>query len=344
MKNDPALDWLLTQTPSHGQTLWLCDEHFYQEAARLPTAENHQYLTNRFDIAAQFTEQKLDCRFNDFDLSHIADQTLDTIIYRLSKEKPVVQHCIQQAASKLTIGGQLLIAGLKNEGAKNFLEQAAKTLGTSKATRKLGLAYAATLSKQSHSLPAKDDYTQLHAHPKLAGFFTKPGQFGWQKVDAGSEFLIQTLAQQNPAPAANSLLDLGCGYGYLALETVNKVLAKAPERIVLTDNNAAALCSAERNSQHLAQSQVIAADVGAGIEQRFDMIVCNPPFHQGFQLSGDLTDRFLASAQNKLAPGGAAYFVVNAFIPLESKAKTLFSKIETLANNKQFKVLKLSQR
>lgn len=342
MTHDPALEWLLAKAPQAEKTLWLCDEHFYGEADRLPAGANHRYLTNRYDIARQLTRKGLHCDFNDFDFSAIEDQSQDAVIYRLSKEKPVVHHVIQQAARKLKAGGRLRIAGLKNEGAKSLLEYAAKTLGTAKATRKEGLAYCAELPVQTLTSRADDNYSQLQAHPKLDGYLTKPGQFGWQKVDAGSAFLIATLQAQEETFKAASLLDLGCGYGYLALEMLNRVLPAQPETIVLTDNNAAALRSAQANSQHLPQCQVIAADAGDEVTGLFELIVCNPPFHQGFQLSGDLTDRFLASAQRLLHPHGSACFVVNAFIPLESKAQHLFNRVVTLANNRQYKVVRLS--
>ncbi|MDO3386468.1 methyltransferase [Gilvimarinus sp. SDUM040013] len=340
MTNDPAIEWLLANAPTGGNTLWLCDEHFYNQSARLPNDHN-EYITNRFDIARQLKGADLPCHFNDFDVRHIADYSRDAIVYRISKEKPVVHHVIEQAAKKLKPSGLLLIAGLKSEGAKSILEHAAKTLGAAKGTRKEGLAYCAILSSQAEKISTSSNYSELRTHPILPQYFTKPGQFGWQKVDAGSEFLISTLESQTAIQQAGSLLDLGCGYGFLALESLNRVLTHRPATIVLTDNNAAALVCAQKNTEYLAQCDVIAADVGDEVRGQFDLIVCNPPFHQGFQLSGDLTDRFLTSTKRLLKQGGHAYFVVNAFIPLESKAHKHFEYVNLIANNNQFKVVEL---
>jgi 16S rRNA (guanine1207-N2)-methyltransferase len=79
----------------------------------------------------------------------------------------------------------------------------------------------------------------------------------------------------------------------------------------------------------------------------FNLILCNPPFHQGFSVESALTDKFLNSTQRLLAKKGTAYFVVNAFIPLESKAERVFAKhpsatIAVVANNKQFKVIRIT--
>ncbi|MCV6626215.1 MAG: class I SAM-dependent methyltransferase, partial [Cellvibrionaceae bacterium] len=115
-----------------------------------------------------------------------------------------------------------------------------------------------------------------------------------------------------------------------------------------TDNNAAALASCEHNLQQLKalrpklETGVSAADCADRIEQRFDLIVCNPPFHQGFNVDNSLTDKFLNAAKNHLNQNGQAYFVVNSFIGIEKKAQQIFKRVETLANNKQFKVLRFS--
>jgi 16S rRNA (guanine1207-N2)-methyltransferase len=116
-------------------------------------------------------------------------------------------------------------------------------------------------------------------------------------------------------------------------------------RVVATDNNAAAIeaCSANLSAlRGSSQTQVLASDCGADLEERFDLILCNPPFHQGFEVEQDLTDRFLAAARRLLKPRGRALFVVNSFIPLERKADGLFAGIQLLSDNHRFRVVALS--
>jgi len=172
-------------------------------------------------------------------------------------------------------------------------------------------------------------------------FFSKPGQFGWQKTDAGSVFLLASLEQLAPAIPPH-LLDLGCGYGYLAVGAATQIFNTAPAAITLTDNNAAALLAAEKNcALHQLTATLCAGDAGNTLSQKADLLLCNPPFHQGFSVSGDLTDKFLAAAARLTTHQGQALFVVNAFIPLEQKARRFFAHSQTLANNQQFKVIQL---
>ena len=90
---------------------------------------------------------------------------------------------------------------------------------------------------------------------------------------------------------------------------------------------------------HQVNGEAILDDCAGQLEGSFDLIVCNPPFHQGFEVEGDLTDRFLAAANRLLEPSGKAVFVVNAFISLEKKAASYFQQVDTLANNRSFKVI-----
>ncbi|WP_041523517.1 methyltransferase [Gilvimarinus agarilyticus] len=352
---DPALEWLYRQyqNASTGhRSLWLCDEAAREFTEQLPQRAGTLFVSNRWDVATRLEQAQHEVTFNDFNLDKIASDSLDTFYYRLSKEKPVVHHIINAAARTLKPGGELIIAGLKNEGAKTILDKAAKRLGCAKATQKNGLAYGARLSKGQLSAPLDDsDYQRLRPIATLnegtgneLPLWSKPGQFGWQKTDAGSAFLIDTVTSQAmPTGQPLTVLDLGCGYGYLSVCAAHSFLHGHTAHYTLTDNNAAALYSARYNCEQLGLSaDVVASDAGQEINDRFDLILCNPPFHQGFSVSDDLTERFIASAGAHLNNNGQAFFVVNAFIGIEQKAKAYFSECQELANNRQFKVLKFT--
>src|SRR5690606_23024617 len=173
----------------------------------------------------------------------------------------------------------------------NFLEKVAIQLGSAKLTRKQGAIYTAVVTKAAARLPAALDdqhYEKLRliSHAPELEFFSKPGLFGWQKIDAGSEFLVDTLQSQN-LKAPEHLLDLGCGCGYLAVRACRELFSQAPGQLTLTDNNAGALLAAIANCKHHGlDANIVAADAGDAIESPADFIVCNPPFHQGFNTSG----------------------------------------------------------
>ncbi len=352
--NDLALNWITQQLTSNAvdknaRILWCTDENALNT---LPAALHQQQLlvlTNRWDVAEQAKARGFFTEFSDFDCSQIMDDSLDIIFYRISKEKPIVHHLLNQAWRCLKPGGQLLLAGYKNEGTKTYIEKISKLLGCSKNIVKNGPVYSAGLCKNSTYDAAQllDDsgYTQPRPIAPDSGLrlLSKPGLFGWNKIDTGSALLIEQLKQLSPNQTPfNTCVDLGCGYGYLSIAAAELEICNSINHWTLTDNNAAALALAQLNLlNNQLTGDVIAADAGKGISVKADLLLCNPPFHQGFGIDGDLTDKFLQSARRLLATDGTAVFVVNQFIPLERKAAPLFSKINLLMDNGSFKVIQL---
>lgn len=342
--SDPALAVLLPWLQqSGGPVLWVADENALPMVQAVAPRTDLRLLSNRFDVVQAALQTQHQADFSDFDFSCYADGSFRRIVYRISKEKPVVHHVLNGAARLLAIGGELLVAGLKNEGTKTFIDKGRQLFGHGE-SEKCGTAYLGHFVRQpvtSEALLDEQDYDSLRL---LQGgeldFYSKPGLFGWNKIDQGSAFLLEKLPDclaQLPAPP-QALLDLGCGYGYLTLMTRELPL----QRRVATDNNAAALRAMAKNAAHYGLAvDVVADDAGASLRERFDLILCNPPFHQGFAVDRHLTEKFLHNIHRLLAPRGAALLVVNVFIGLEQKAASSFSSVTTLASNRSFKLVLL---
>lgn len=344
---DNSNQWLIQQLQQclQGNNVWCCDENVLNQIPNAQQWPNKPaFISNRWDIEQQATQLGFKSEFNDFDLQAIADNSIDHFFYRISKEKAVTHHLINQAFRVLKPEGVLWICGQKNEGIKTYIEKASALFGSEKNIQKDGANYCSGIRKLATTNPPldDDDYSQLRASITIneKTIYSKPGQFGWNKIDQGSDFLIAEISpqlMQLNTPIA-SCLDLGCGYGFLSIASQDLPISAR----VLTDNNAAALASARHNCTQLGlNAEIIPSDAGQQLSGQFELILCNPPFHQGFSVDGDLTDKFLLSAKRLLSKSGIAYFVVNQFIPLEKKAMGHFKTIKILAHNKSFKIVEL---
>lgn len=344
---DISSQWLIQhiQQCLPGNSLWCCDENVLNQVpdARLWPSKPI-FFSNRWDVASQARELGLQSHFNDFDLSEIEDASVDNFYYRISKEKAISHHLINEAFRVLKPNGVLYLSGQKNEGIKTYISKAAALFGDGKKIQKDSTNYSSKIQKLAVTgeLLDDDNYSVLRECLTISNqnAYSKPGQFGWNKIDHGSEFLLAEISHKltSQETSINSCLDLGCGYGFLSLATHGLSI---PTR-VLTDNNAAAIISATKNCSTFGlPASVIASDAGKHINDKFDLILCNPPFHQGFGVDGDLTDKFLANAKRLLADNGVAYFVVNQFVGLEKKAGAYFKFIQLVAQNKSFKVIEL---
>ncbi|MGD8176427.1 methyltransferase [Marinimicrobium sp. ARAG 43.8] len=343
--NDATFHWLLEQMRQadvEHNAIWFLDENAPDHWA-LPARASLTVASNRWDQAEAARAKGFTTHFTDFEETLWQSATFDCVYYRIAKEKPVTHHIINLAGRLLKPGGQLVLCGQKNEGAKTVIDNAGKALGDHQRASKSGNVYSASITRAETPPKALNDSD--YAHPRVIGnydgleFHSKPGLFGWQKIDRGSQLLWQSVKPSLNVQPPRQLLDLGCGYGFLGLLTGQLPI----ERRVLTDNNAAALAMAQHNAQrHGINAEIIAADCADRITETFDVVLCNPPFHQGFSVRGDLTDRFLASAREHLKRNGTAYFVVNRFIPLPQTAKRYFSHCQKLGDEDGFTVFALT--
>lgn len=334
---------------NQGKCLVVTDENWSQfNWASIGDRQNQslEIFSNRYDIAQKAIKAGLAAEFNDFDFSALEPHSYDAVLYRVSKERACSHHVINQASKLLKMEGELILSGEKNDGIKTYVKQACILFGDRTAAEKQGKSYLATITLHQLDQAFLDDknYPSTRDSKTLPAFskITKPGIFGWDKIDRGSAFLsehIPTFLTRFAEPP-KTLLDLGCGYGYLACQASEYSFS----HVTATDNNAAALLAVTENLKATdAEYQVIAADAGDNITQRFDAVWCNPPFHQGFAVDGDMSDKFLEATKRLLTSSGRALFVVNTFIPLERSAKKYFRSIEVLANNGSFKLISLAR-
>ena len=328
---------------ARGQVVWVVDEQF--EPAALALAPPHTGLiaiSNRCDVVNTLQQRGYAAQLSDFSFEPWPEASLDVVAYRISKEKAVVHHVINAALEHLRPGGILHLVGGKNEGIRTYLDKAAQRAQCHAQIERHGAVWSGVITRGVTLAAPLDDqrYRELREMMTSDGLpiWSKPGIYGWQKIDAGSTLLAAQFASEF-AQAPRGVLDIGCGYGYLSLCAA----ALWPQAtIVATDNNIAALHACEKNlTPFRERAEVVLADCAEGIDDHFDAVICNPPFHQGFDVEGDLTARFLQAARRHLTRHGCALFVVNQFIPLERKAQPLFKQVREIARAQGFKVLLL---
>ncbi len=162
-----------------------------------------------------------------------------------------------------------------------------------------------------------------------SGVFSKDG------LDDGSRLLLETIAKTD---LGNEILDLGCGVGPIGL-----ILAHLDpsRRVCLADVNDRALECCRQNAATLGvseQVEIVHSDVYLNIDKKFSTIVTNPPIRAGKKV----TYAMYAGAVDHLLEGGRLILVIRKKQGAESAEaylKTLFPKVERLAQKKGFRVL-----
>jgi len=148
-------------------------------------------------------------------------------------------------------------------------------------------------------------------HLELA---TDSGVFSPGRLDPGTRLLIDAAP---PPPPSGDLLDLGSGYGPLALV----LAARSPRaRVWAVDVNRRALdlCARNAAAASLANVRCLEPD-DADLPGRVDLIWSNPPIRIGKKALHDMLTRWLA----RLADGASAYLVVQRNLGADSLQRWL---------------------
>jgi 16S rRNA (guanine1207-N2)-methyltransferase len=138
---------------------------------------------------------------------------------------------------------------------------------------------------------------------------TDSGVFSPTRLDAGTRLLLDEAATP---PATGDLLDLGAGYGPIALV----LAARAPDATVwAVDVNQRALDLCARNAENAGLGNVrCARPDDPALPASFAGIWSNPPIRIGKQALHDLLNQWLP----RLAPGAAAWAVVQRHLGADS--------------------------
>jgi 16S rRNA (guanine1207-N2)-methyltransferase len=148
---------------------------------------------------------------------------------------------------------------------------------------------------------------------------TDSGVFSAGRLDPGTRFLLDAAP---PPPDAGDLLDLGCGYGPLGLVLASRAPAA---RVWAVDVNQRAIELCERNASHAKLANVTCVTVSdsgpdtAQLPKQYDLIWSNPPIRIG----KPALHAMLASWLGRLAPGAAAYLVVQRHLGSDSLQRWL---------------------
>lgn len=162
-------------------------------------------------------------------------------------------------------------------------------------------------------------------------FLSDNGVFSKGELDMGTSVLLQAL----PTEFSGSLLDLGCGWGPVA------VLAGSGwpnASITMADINPRALALAKRNAQaNGVKAQAIQSDGFENISAHFDLIALNPPIRAG----KETIYRLFRQAAQHLSDKGALYIVIRKQQGAPSAQKyltELFASVQTVARKGGFHV------
>ncbi|NMH66995.1 methyltransferase [Shewanella salipaludis] len=162
--------------------------------------------------------------------------------------------------------------------------------------------------------------------------------FAAGKLDIGARIMLDNMPEGN----FESVVDLGCGNGVLGLRAA-QLYPQA--KIHFIDDSEMAVASSQANwhlnhldAQHAAFHW---DDCMSHLPEDItpDLVLCNPPFHQGEAITDHIAWQMFLDARRRLKDGGLLQVVGNRHLGYHIKLQRLFKNCTTVASNGKFVIL-----
>lgn len=262
----------------------------------------------------------------------------DNLVIYLCKNKTYNSKLLSILCTKLCNQGHIYIAGANNAGGKSAdkLLQNNNTVykvDSAKKSTLFALEFDASKEFEYHKSPSFIYNTQIENQQIELKLKTSESLFSKNQIDEATDFLLRSLKNVK----ANKILDCGCGSGVIGLAMCKRYKCQAD----LIDINVNALNLAKLNAKanDLENYVNIYPEDMSQIEGKYDLIISNPPFHEGVSKNTKYTLGLFAQAVNCLNEGGKLIVVANCFLKYEQELLRYFKQVQIINTNNRFNVI-----
>ncbi len=288
-------------------------------------------------LIASFAHNRLSAAqcFIQADFAGLQPATCDAAFLSLPRGRKMQEEALGLAAAMLRPGGRLVFVGATHEGVKSALQQARTIFGQAgivvrKSGFHAGLAHRPDGEFPLPAIQRTERSIVVDGIPTQMVSFA--GAFAPDRLDDGAAAIITGMQ----IPAGARVLDLGCGTGLVGLAALRR-----GANVTLTDVSARAVVSAQATlaANGYPHVPVTHAYGAATVETAtLDIVVANPPFHQGHGLHFETAQFFIDEAARVLKAGGKLYLVANAFLGYEAWLRAHFARVQQVWNDRRFRV------
>lgn len=269
----------------------------------------------------------------------------DFILYKLPKSHALMQYQLQALAEVRRGGAKILGAAMAKHIDATTMKALMSVAGNVRPSLAWKKARLIEFPPAPTSTFARNDEKHL-ALPELGlKLINRANVFSRGKLDQGTRLLLDCYPQLS-LPTQPHIADLGCGNGLLGIAAMAQW---TDATLHFFDDSFMAIDSARRNVQINMPVRASAAEFAAGdcmLDYQgspFDLVLCNPPFHQEYDLGDQIARQMFKDSHRQLRAGGQLCVVGNRHLDYHLTLKKYFAKVKLIASDAKFVVL-LAQR
>ena len=264
------------------------------------------------------------------------DGSYDAALIRLPKAKEALDFALHASAAHLAADAPIAVFGANAEGIRSVagrLGEVAAGVETRSIRHHARVVVGLRRGQIDGLKPRLVDWRgvrEIEIDGARRRWISYPGTFAKGGLDLGT---AQLLGHLPPVGREARILDFAAGTGVIAAA----LSARAPGAVIDMIEADAVAIEAARENVPVARA-IVGASLRAAGDARYDLIVSNPPLHDGIAESRSVLDRLIADAPRHLRPAGRLVLVVQRRVPVLAALAKDLANPRILADDGSFTV------
>jgi 16S rRNA (guanine1207-N2)-methyltransferase len=265
---------------------------------------------------------------------------LPWVVMKVPKNLALFEDQLLRIRPCLTPESRIWVAGMVKTMPRSVWQKLERIIGSTQTSQARKKARYIEVTLDPTLDPGDNPYpTTWHFDPSGFDMINHANVFSREKLDIGTRLLLQHMPN---ASGAKDIIDLGCGNGIVGMLAAQQ---HPGANLSFIDESYMAIASAESNVEQLPSPPGEAHFIiGNGLQdcgaKQADLILCNPPFHAGHAIGDASAMTMFGEAARVLKVDGAMWVVGNRHLDYHIKLKRSFKRVELVASNNKFVVLK----
>jgi len=258
----------------------------------------------------------------------------DFVLMQIPKNMSYLEDILIHLTNHMSSHSKLVCGSMVKHLAPTSFDLINKYIGptsTSLAVKKARLIFATFEKDKVQNIYPQN--VQMDGFEKI--FINHSNLFSREKLDIGTRFFLEHI----PKGDFSSILDLGCANGIIGI----KAKELNPKSIIhYSDESFMAILSAKENYQNHFQDEPVLHWTNCfeeGPKDSLDLVLCNPPFHQGTTIGDFIASQMFKDSLKALRKGGLIRVIGNSHLGYQVKLKQIFGNSTIVATNNKFMIV-----